>query len=213
MPPEHSRTSCIELLRDLRDLLEACSEHDCVILLGDFNVHLPRNYGKVTGQFSAERQAARGRISLKQRDILRLLSLHGLCVINMFFRPKKRQTVHTWRGNNLYKRRQLDYIMVSARWRSSFTDSKVQWSHSRLLMLKGKKSDHGLLLAKFRWRLGKRKRKQHINWRALKPVMTVGDDARNVNPVSAPFEQGCRDMWEAAGKYVKCRPWGPVADT
>ena len=164
LPPEHSRTSCIELLRDLRELLEVCSEHDCVILLGDFNVHLPRNYGKVTGQFSAERQAVRGQISLKQRDILRLLALHGLCAINTFFRPKKRQTVHTWRGNNLYKRRQLDYIMVSARWRSCFTDSKVEWSHSRLL--KGKKRDHGLLLTKFRWRLGNHKRKHHINWRS-----------------------------------------------
>ena len=63
LSPNHSRAACIELIRVLRELLENCSEHDCIILLGDFNVHLPRNYGNVTGQFSAERSAAKRQLS------------------------------------------------------------------------------------------------------------------------------------------------------
>lgn len=90
--------------------------------------------------------------------------------------------------------------MVSNRWRSCFTDVKVQWSHSR--RLHGKPTDHGLLLAKFRWRLGKRTRKQRINWRALKPVKTVGDEAVNVNSVLDSFEQKCQAQWESTGQYV-----------
>ena len=111
-----------------------------------------------------------------------------------------RYSVHTWKGNALCGKGQIDYIMASNRWKSCFTNAKVQWCHSRVL--KVKERDHGLVLATFRWRLGKRKRRQHINWRALKPVYTVGEDAANVNHVLDSFEQGFQDQWERTGKYV-----------
>ena len=68
--------------------------------------------------------------------------------------------------------------------------------------MKGKTRDHGLVVAKFRWRLGKRKRNQYVNWRALKPVVTLVDDAVNVNATLDSFEMGCQAQWESTGKYI-----------
>ena len=48
----------------------------------------------------------------------------------------------------------------------------------------------------------KRKPTQHINWRALKPIVTKDDNPVQCNRVLKKFEAGCKEQWESTGKYV-----------
>ena len=38
LPSQYSRATAVELLKALKELLQNCSEHDCIILLGDFSI-------------------------------------------------------------------------------------------------------------------------------------------------------------------------------
>ena len=117
---------------------------------------------------------------------------NGLFAVNTYFRPRKRQTFHTWRRQKRKQAGQIDYVMTSKRWRSCFVDVKVSWSPARFKH--GKPSDHGLVMTRFRWRLRKREARRCINWRAIKPVMTQGDNPRNVNHLLDEFDAKCSDL-------------------
>lgn len=192
LPPQYSRQSHVVTLRKLKELLRECGVHDCVIILGDFNVRLPRCYRDIIGRY-AHRQVNR-KMSMKKKEILSILARNGLCAINTYFRPKKRQTIDTWKRKGANQRGQIDYVMASKRWRSCFTDAKVVWSHARFKH--GEFTDHGMVKTTFRWRLRRRRATPRINWRALKPQMTLDVNPVQVNQVLTDFDNGCQARWQ-----------------
>ena len=137
LPPLYSKADAVTLLKKLRELLRDRSLHDCVILLGDFNVKFPRRYRNIIGPFA--HHAAGRKLRHRTQQLLRLFEANDLCVPSTYFRPRKRQTYHTWRGSK-GARGQIDYIVASKRWRSCFHDSKVYWSAQRFQS--GTKTDH-----------------------------------------------------------------------
>ena len=149
LPPLYSKADVVILLKGLKEVLRDRSQHDCVVLLGDFNVKFPRRYQDIIGPYAYK--LGKQKLRKRTRDLLQLFVTNDLCVPSTYFRPKKRQTTHTWRRAHDTSRGQIDYIVASRRWRSCFTDSKVYWSAQRFKS--GTHTDHGLLVSKFRWRL------------------------------------------------------------
>lgn len=78
---------------------------------------------------------------------------------HMLRTPSKRKTVT----------RQIDYIFVSNRWRSSVTDVKVLWGSSIHRNLHCK-DDHALLMCQWCWRLRKVEEKtRRVDWSVRPP--------------------------------------------
>ena len=94
LPPIGSKTETVSLMKGLREVLNDRSQHDCVILLGDFNIEFPRRYQNIIGPYAC----AQGKIKMRRRtkDFLNLFEQHDLCVPSTYFRPKKRQNLYTW---------------------------------------------------------------------------------------------------------------------
>ena len=57
------------------------------------------------------------------------------------------------RGENKQEKKQIDHILVSNRWRSSVTQSRVRWGPSVHRSISGKRSDHGLVECTWKWRM------------------------------------------------------------
>ena len=70
-PPFYSNApEAIRLLKKLKELLDECSLHDCVILMGDFNLKFPRRYKFITGPY-ANRECGK-KLRTRTRELLRL---------------------------------------------------------------------------------------------------------------------------------------------
>ena len=192
LPPQYSKTCAIGIMQGLKRVLNARSPHDCVILLGDFNVRLPRRFRDIVGPYAHAQLKAT--LSAKKKSILHLMATNDLFAVNTCFRPRRRQSFHTWRRKHDGQKGQIDYIMATKRWRSCFTDSKVSWSPAKFKH--GKPTDHGMVTAKFKWRVRERKARHIINWRAIRPEMTLGDNPRNVNRLLDEYNAKCEELTE-----------------
>lgn len=207
VPPIGSKAEVVGLMKGLREVLLHRSQHDCVILLGDLNVEFPRRYRKIIGPYAWKQ--GQTKLRRRTREFLEMFEQHSLCVPSTYFRPKRRHSMHTWRGagpNGSERRGQIDHIVASKRWRSCFHDCKVYWNAQRFKS--GTKTDHGMLVSKFRWRLCKQKRAPlAINWTALKPLKADDDD--ETNPVLDTFEDHCKRIWETQlARLTGARPQG-----
>ena len=190
LPPQYSKTCAVGIMKSLKQLLKERSPHDCVILLGDFNIRLPRHFKDIVGPYAHAHLAKT--LSVKKKSILHVMAASGLFAVNTYFRPRRRQSYHTWRNKRGKQRGQIDYIMASKRWRSCFTDSKVTWGPARFKH--GKPSDHGMVLARFKWRLRNRVARRSINWRAIRPAMTHGVNPQNVNRLLDEYDAKCAEL-------------------
>ena len=79
-----------QTMTDLQRLLTNVPARDCICLLGDFNEQLPANVVNITGKWTG------GPPTKNADDILSMLRLNNLTAINTMFRPKQKQTVHTF---------------------------------------------------------------------------------------------------------------------
>ena len=151
LPPIGSKAEVVSLMKGLRAVLSDRSQHDCVILMGDLNIEFPARYQDIIGPYSC--QQSRIKMRRRTREFLHLFEQHDLCVSSTYFRPRKRQNLYTWRGTGARGSRkgQIDHIAASKRWRSCFHDCKVYWDAQRFKS--GTKTDHGLVVAKFRWHM------------------------------------------------------------
>ena len=66
--------------------------------------------------------------------------------------------------------KQLDYVFVSKRWKSSVYDSKVRWAPAMHRDLHGEKADHGLVETKWKWRITSVKSKPAKDFSKLEPT-------------------------------------------
>ena len=152
----------VQILDDLRQALATLpGKHDCVVVMGDFNVKLPRGKKNLTGNFCMHANASAG-----GTELLEIMSDHCLTAVSTFFKPSKKATF----GNATYHKPetegrkrvlgQIDYVLVSMRWSSSVKSCKVHWGPSLICHKKGVKWDHGMLVTKWHSKIKGSKKKE-----------------------------------------------------
>ena len=95
----------------LTDLIASFARHDIVVVLGDLNATLGsdrRGYESVLGPHSSRSRNDNGERHLD------LCALHRLKISGSWFR--RRNMIWTWISNDVRTKKELDYIIVSARW-------------------------------------------------------------------------------------------------
>ena len=93
---------------------------------------------------------------------------NALVIANTLFQQHKRR-LYTWTSPDGQHQNQIDYILCSQRWRSS-----IQSAKTRLGADFG--SDHELLIAKFRLKLKKVRKRPHHNMHRNAPWRSKGSD-------------------------------------
>jgi exonuclease III len=135
-----------DTLQQLDDLIKKeTTKGECVIVLGDLNSKLPRGVKGLTGKFSIHPRADEG-----GQRIMEIMQANNLFAASTSFAPAKSAPLGqaTYRPKNKnQKPAQLDYCLISNRWKSSARSCKVEWRHSihRHLRL----YDHGMVVVKF----------------------------------------------------------------
>ena len=102
---------------ELEQVTSTVSDHDCLIVMGDFNSRLAHSDGKTNymgkeliGRWSIHPNDDQG------GDLLRcIMRRQGLCAISTMFQPQKNHTNTTWIKANM-KPSQIDHILVGTRW-------------------------------------------------------------------------------------------------
>ena len=136
---------------DIVQCAKKARKGDCLVLMGDMNGKLAREIEGYSGKYCMHpRSNAGGELML---DFMKMFSMRA---VSTDFKPKKGSKY----GNATYLPKnpshsptQIDYILVSQRWATSVTDSKVRWAPSIHRFCH--KFDHGMVTAKIRHRLRK----------------------------------------------------------
>ena len=142
IPHQHrlERPFYSDTLKQLKSVLDKAQQHDCVILLGDFNSKLCRNVEKLTGKWCVHNSPNKS-----GKEVLELLRQSKLTAISTFFQPPRGKNNSTYLAKDpQYKPSQIDYIMISCRWASLVKDCKVRWGIS--INRWGRHYDHGAIL-------------------------------------------------------------------
>ena len=103
-----------DTIQDLQAVLRKVPQHDCIIIMGDMNEQLQRCIPNLTGKWCG------GEPTKNSRKITSIMTMHDLCAINTYFKPRRKQTEHTY----LYTRKKAhgaqDAASMSAKgWRAS----------------------------------------------------------------------------------------------
>ena len=85
--------------------------------------------------------------------------------------------------------RQLDYILVSTRWRSNITSCEPKWGPAIHRDIHGERNDHALVECKWKWRLRVTKQKECKDYGCLYSVHTDTDGNPIPNPKMQEFEK------------------------
>ena len=88
LPPLYSKPDAVILLKELREGFRDRSQHDCVVLIGDFNVKFPRRYRNIIGSYAYK--LGQQKLRKRTKDLLQLFVTNDLCVPSTYFRPKKK---------------------------------------------------------------------------------------------------------------------------
>ena len=105
--------------------------------------------------------------------------------------------------------RQLDYILVSNRWRASMVNSSVCWGPSIHRNIYGK-DDHALVMCRWMWRLRSIKKESGTDWAVLK---TIAPQVANQVPAEnddAPENSSCLGSPSSTIQVGACPPAPPA---
>ena len=69
--------------------------------------------------------------------------------------------------------KQIDYALVSARWKSSLTDCRPRWGPSIHRSITGQASDHALLHCTWKWKLRKTRIEKQPDFSALGEIRDI----------------------------------------
>ena len=163
-----------DTIAQLTGLLQIVPQGDCIVVCGDLNCQLKRNVPGRTGQWSmTKRHEEKGH----DQVILEMMTQADLFAVDTIFKPeakywgngkRKRLCNATYLAKHTDRRpRKLDYFLVSNRWRSSVTNSKVRWGPA--LHRFGEKYDHGLLSITWAWRLRKQSTTPRPDFSSMSP--------------------------------------------
>jgi exonuclease III len=140
-----------DTVEELDSLLGTVPEHDCKLVMGDFNCRLPRLQLPHTGRWCIhERADSTGDM------VMELLSKHSLAAASTYSQPARGKSNGTFHPRSIATDKQLratkapcqiDYIITSMRYLSSVQRCRVRWSFA--LARFGRHFDHALLEA--RW--------------------------------------------------------------
>lgn len=108
-----------ELYRTLQKVVKEIPKNDVLMIMGDFNAKVGGTaIGKEVGGFGL------GEINERGEMLHNFCAANGLVVTNTLFKHHKRR-VYTWKSPGDRFRNQIDYILVSKRWRNGVLDSKA----------------------------------------------------------------------------------------
>ena len=131
--------SAADTLIEVEDILEKAPQHDCIVLLGDFNAKLPRNTNRRTGRWCIHNRA-----NPAGTRLLELMDRLQLCAVSTIHQPCRGSNNATYLSKDpRYGPSQIDYILVSCRWASSAQKCCVKWGVS--CQRWGRHYDHGLV--------------------------------------------------------------------
>ena len=115
----------------------------CVVLMGDFNAKVGDSKCAapgVMGKFGYGRSNSRG------DQLLNFCGINNLVIANTLFKQKKENRSWTWESPDGKVHNQIDYIIVSRKWRTSIINSRAYPSADV-------GSDHQLLISNLRLKL------------------------------------------------------------
>ena len=125
------------------------------------------------------------------------MNRRSLCAISTMFKPMRGKTNATFIPHDpTFNETQIDYILISSRWATAVTDSKVKRGVS--ISRWGRKYDHGLVKCLFTSRLRTDKRPKQLDYSALKDVNT-----RNCyeDMVKATINEGVHDESDNSSSF------------
>ena len=101
---------------------------------------------------------------------------------------------------NAQEKKQIDYILVSNRWRSSITDCRPDWGPSVHRSITGKRSDHALISCRWKWRMKLTKSEPTPDFSVLQGTETKNGQP-TMNPHAQEFQQAVTDNLKQANFY------------
>ena len=149
----HTEEETDEFYNKLQMALDHSNKHDIKIVLGDFNAKIGKdslnNYGKVIGSSCNATTNENGQklldfITYNQMVAANTLGIH------------KPSRIHTWKSPDGKTSNQIDYILVSQRFRSAICTASTRAFPKADIY-----SDHNLVLMKFKVHLKKQKKETY----------------------------------------------------
>ena len=186
-------------LKQLQLFLQSLPKRSAVMVLGDFNAKLKRDVKGLTGKYCMHYFSDSG-----GTELMEIMREADLFAVSTAFQPEKGSAL----GNATYISKteghsptQLDYVLVSNRFKSGVSSCRVRWGPS--IHRFGHRFDHGMIQGKFRFRVAAHKpARGSTNWGALAHPVTLSnfneryESERGVRPAKIDYwadldEAGC----------------------
>jgi len=167
-----------EFYSSLQDVISNVPKTDLIIMMGDFNAKVGNQYYDSNGSV--------GKFGYGQRNergdrLVQFCILNDLVISNTQFKQSKDNRCWTWQSPNGIDCNQIDYIMISKKWRGSLRNSRAFPSADV-------GSDHQLVLANVKLKL-KRNRKQKKKHRA--DILKLKDECIKKN-----YQEEIENRWK-----------------
>lgn len=183
---DHSDGEIQEFYDQIHNVIKNLPKHELLIIMGDFNARIGKGKdGHHVGPYGLGERNDRG------ETLNMFVAEHNLIVLNTFFKLPPRR-LYTWKspkdnGEDVIIRNQIDYILVNARYRNSFTSVKTYPGADI-------QSDHNPLVGDYRTRYKKVQRKtpKKHDIRKLK-------DRILKDKISKTLNENCREIEEKGG--------------
>eukprot|EP01084_Bolivina_argentea_P264556 448149_1 len=150
----HKTVDYKETIEKLRVVIHNnTSNNDVIILMGDLNGKIGKN-PLLTGHYAIHHTS-----NVVGKAIEKFMTEFNLFAVSTNFRNGKHKNGVTFKRKNNFG--QIDYILCSKRFKTSFKKCNVNWSWTKLKY--GKKRDHGKVQAIFRFHFKATKKKTFKN--------------------------------------------------
>ena len=114
-----------QFYEDLQELLELTSKKDVFFIIGDWNAKVgSQETPGVTGKFHLGVQNEAG------QRLIEFCQENALVIANTLFQQHKRR-LYTWTSPVGQHQNQIDYILCSQKWRSSYTVYRALYSQQK----------------------------------------------------------------------------------
>ena len=175
----------------LQETLNSVPRRDIVVVMGDFNAKV----GKGEGDQFIGRHGVGTRNEAGDR-MHEFCAANDLVAVNTFFEQPPRR-LYTWTSPDGQHRNQIDYIMIKARWKSSFLSVKTRPGADC-------GTDHELLIADFKMRL-KRIRRDRLPTRYdLQNIpSSYNVEVRNMFNAINLVERRPEELWQEIKQGIK----------
>ena len=137
----------------LQETISNVPTKDMIIMMGDFNAKVGKSdhsSNEVVGGYGIGQRNERG------DRLVAFCALNELVISNTQFKQPKENRCWTWQSPNGRDKNQIDYIMISKKWRGSLRNSRAYPSADI-------GSDHQLVLANLKLKLKRNSKKTTMN--------------------------------------------------